>query len=211
MNKLNDAIYLPLDIPYVNCDSDKIKKFMDKRGSRVDYPWAEDIGQPWNHVVVRSPLIPVTVGEILGSGWRPDFKKIFPEVVDAVEKLPFTSMACVYLLEQIIDIEPHTDYMGKNSMDHLEPASYRITLLIEDEETFYMCDDLECSTYQHPRYPSDTNTWVFSNRLKPHGSILPKEGKRKIILIIGGGVLDEALHNELLKKSYEKYSDYIIT
>lgn len=207
---IKNVIYLPLALPYVQCDAEKIKKFIDKRGTRVDYPWAADIGQPWNHVVVKSPLIPETAGEIPGSGWRPDFKKIFPEVVAAVESLPFTSMVCVYLLEQIIDVKPHTDYMGKNSIDHLEPASYRISLLNEDYETFYMCNDVECTTYQHPTYPEDTNTWVFSNRSKPHGSITPSQGKRKIILIIGGGILDETRHLKLLEESYKKYSDYVI-
>ena len=207
---MNNLIYLPLDVPYVECDSEKIKKYMDKRSSRVNYTWTECIDQPWNHVIVRSPAIQPKDGEIDGSGWRHDFKNLFPEVVAGVERLPYTSISYVYLFEQVIDVKPHHDNVGKNPNEHLEPASYRITLLMEDQETFYICNDIECSTYTHPRYPSDTNTWAFSNNSVPHGSVLPKDGKRKILLIVGGGTLDVSLHKELTNKSYEKYKDYVI-
>ena len=202
--------YTPLDVPYVECDGDTIKRYMDKRSSRTDYSWTEDIDQPWNHVIVRSPRVPVLEDEIPGSGWRPDFKRLFPTVVSAVESLPYTSISYVYLFEQVIPVKPHYDHVGKNSNTHLEPASYRITLLMEDEEAFYICNDTECSTYTHPRYPTDTNTWAFSNETRPHGSLMPKQGKRKILLIVGGGVLNENVHNELLNRSIAKYSDYVI-
>jgi hypothetical protein len=81
---------------------------------------------------------------------------------------------------------------------------------MEDTEAFYICDDVQCTTHTYPRYPSDTNTWAFSNETRPHGSLLPKPGTRKILLIIGGGVLDEDRHHELLKRSYSKYPEYII-
>jgi hypothetical protein len=204
------TVYAPLDVPYVHCDSDNIKRYMDKRSSRTDYSWTEGIDQPWNHVIIRSPRVPTLDTEIPGSGWRPDFKRQFPEVVAAVEQLPYNSIAYVYLFEQVIPVKPHFDHVGKNENTHLEPASYRITLLMEDTEAFYICDDETCTTYSHPRYPSDTNTWAFSNETRPHGSLLPKLGTRKILLIIGGGVLDEDKHFELLKRSYAKYSEYII-
>jgi len=135
---------------------------------------------------------------------------LFPEVVTGVERLPFKSILYVYLFEQVIDVLPHNDHVGKNPNQHLEPASYRITLLMEDKETFYICNDSQCTSYTHPQYPIDTNTWAFSNDTVPHGSILPTNGKRKILLIIGGGVLDESKHNQLIEASYQKYHDYAI-
>jgi hypothetical protein len=207
---MNNVKYLPLALPRVECDSTQIKNYIDNRGSRVNYSWTECVDQPWNHVIVRAPVIKSKDGEIPGSGWRPDFKKTFPAVIDAVERLPFTSIKYVYLFEQIIDVKPHHDNVGKNPYEHLEPASYRITLLMEDQETFYICDDFQCTTFTHPRYPTDTNTWAFSNNSVPHGSVLPRGGKRKILLIIGGGVLDEAKHKALIADSYQKYKDYVI-
>jgi hypothetical protein len=207
---LNDIKFIPLDLPYANCDSDKIKNYMDRKGKRTDYNWTKKINDPWNHVVVRLPELAPLAGEIPGSGWRADFKRTFPDVVSTVESFPYTQIDYVYILEQIIDVEPHLDYASKNPYSHLEPATYRITLLIEDTNTFYFCKDTECNHKKFPVFPEDTNSWVFSNKEFMHGSFTPKNGRRKILLAVGG-ILDENRHSALISRSEDKYKNFIIT
>ncbi len=207
---LNNIKFLPLDLPMAICDPDKIKNYMDRKGKRTDYDWTKKINDPWNHVVIRLPELTHSIDEIPGSGWRADFKRTFPEVVKTVESFPYTEIKYVYILEQVIDVIPHLDYASKNPLLHLEPATYRITLLIEDGETFYCCKDKDCTDTVFPVFPEDTNSWVFSNKEFMHGSIIPKNGKRKILLAVGG-TLDESRHFELLSRSADKYIKFIIT
>lgn len=207
---LNDIKFLPLDIPLAECDPDKIKNYMDRKGKRTNYNWTEKINDPWNHVVVRLPELTPSNGEIPGSGWRADFKRTFPEVVKTVESFPYTEINYVYILEQVIDVIPHLDHASKNPFLHLEPATYRITLLMEDLNTFYFCKDKDCSHIQFPVFPEDTNSWVFSNKEFMHGSFIPRNGKRKVLLAVGG-ILDEKRHFELLERSVDKYMKFIIT
>jgi len=210
MIKINDLKFLPLDLPYVKCDPNKIKKFMDANSTRTNYSWTEKVDQPWNHVIVRSPKFRDKEIQIPGSGWLKDFRLEFPEVVDAVENLPFLKISFVYLFEQCIEVRPHFDHLGKNPNTFLEPASYRINLLMEDERAFYICNDKKCTSFTHPQFPRDTNTWTFSNKDVMHGSLIPETGKRKILLIIGNGVLDEGKHQALLEKSFIKYQNFTL-
>lgn len=210
MNEINNLNFLPLDLPFVVCDPAKIKNFMDKNSTRINYSWTEKVDQPWNHVIVRAPQFKDKTSQIPGSGWRSDFKLEFPEVVIAVENLPYIKISYIYLFEQCIEVKPHFDHLGKNPNTFLEPASYRINLLMEDDEAFYICDDVNCTSFTHPKFPKETNTWVFSNKEVMHGSIIPKIGKRKILLIIGNGILNDELHYELLKKSYNKYQNFVL-
>lgn len=205
---IRDINFLPLDLPYAHCDSFEIKKFMDLKGKRTDYDWTKKINDPWNHIVVRIPGKNDFTNEIPGSYWRPDFKKKFPDIIKVVEMMPYQKINYVYLLEQIIEVNPHFDVASKNPLEDQEPATYRISLLMEDQETFYICRDQQCKTMSFPMFPKDTNSWVFSNKNFMHGSKLSTKNLRKILLAIGG-ILDENKHNELLLKSYQKYHKYI--
>ena len=209
MNDFGHINFLPLNLKAAEVDPDKIKRFMDKRGSRVDYYWTKQINDPWNHVVVRSPNIAPESHEKIGSGWRPDFKKLFPDVVRLVEEFPYDKINYVYLLEQIIEVDPHFDFASKNPNIELEPATYRVTLLMEDTETFYLCNSTESNNRVHPQFPSDTNSWVFSNKNFMHGSILSNKNLRKVLLAVGGD-LNIKEHFELLRSSYDKYNRYIL-
>lgn len=208
MNDVTELRFLPLDLPYVECDSKKIKQYMDTNSVRVDYNATNEINNPWNHVIIRSPLFKRQRNTISGSGWRDDFKNEFSHVVQSVENLPYSKISFVYLFEQCIDVKPHLDSVGGDANKSLEPASYRMNLLFEDENTFYICDNDKCTNFSYPSFPKDSNTWVFSNKKYKHGSILPKGKKRKILLIIGNSILDHQKHFELLERSYKKYSQF---
>jgi hypothetical protein len=201
---LKDINFLPLDLPYASVDSQKIKSFMDHKGKRTNYYWTESINHPWNHVIIRNPIISPEQHEIPGSGWRPDFKKKFPEIVNLVEQFPYKNINNAYILEQIIEVDPHFDYASKNPNVQLEPATYRVTLLMEDFETFYICQE---NQIVHPNFPKETNSWVFSNKKYMHGSKLSKNNSRKVLLCVAG-TLDEEKHWSLLEKSYKKYKNY---
>jgi len=207
MNPYSNINFVPLDLPYAYCDPVDIKKYMDYKGKRVEYDWTKQIDHPWNHVVVRLPSLSPEQGEKPGSGWRPDFKKRFPEVVRVVEMMPYDTIQYVYLLEQVIGVEPHIDYASKNPLEQYEPATYRISLLMEDLDAFYFCSNAECSTHNIPVFPKETNSWVFSNKHFKHGSVMPKLGKRKVLLAVGG-MLNDIQHFDLLEKSVAKYSQY---
>lgn len=202
-----DINFLPLDLPYASCDPKAIKAFIDTRGKRTDYSWTKQVNDPWRHVVVRVPEIAPDLNEIPGSGWRPDFKKRFPNVVKVVEMMPYNRIDYVYILEQIIEVKPHLDVASKNPLENQEPATYRITLLMEDDKTFYICNDTECNEITYPTFPKETNSWVFSNKNFMHGSKLSSTSARKVLLAVGGE-LNLEKHIELLNQSYTKYSMY---
>jgi hypothetical protein len=205
--KLFNLNYLPLDLPYAKSDSDLIKYYMDKNGKRTNYTWTKQINDPWNHIVVRIPNTKSDFGEKPGSRWRSDFRNMFPDVIKVVEMMPYDKINYVYILEQLIEVSPHFDYASKNPMEHMEPATYRISLLMEDTESFYICNDSDCTSTTIPVFPVETNSWVFSNRFNKHGSLMPKNNKRKILLAIGGDI-NENEHYDMLSKSYDKYSEY---
>ena len=207
MKKYNDINFLPLDLPFASCDPKSIKSFMDTRGKRTDYLWTKQVNDPWRHVVVRVPEIEPLSDEIPGSGWRIDFKKRFSDVVKVVEMMPYNRIDYVYILEQIIEVKPHLDVASKNPLEDLEPATYRITLLMEDDETFYICNDNKCNEIIYPTFPKETNSWVFSNKNFMHGSKLSEKSARKVLLAVGGE-LNLEKHIELLNQSYTKYSMY---
>ena len=121
--------------------------------------------------------------------------------------MPYNRIDYVYILEQIIEVKPHLDVASKNPLEDLEPATYRITLLMEDDETFYICNDNKCNEIIYPTFPKETNSWVFSNKNFMHGSKLSEKSARKVLLAVGGE-LNLEKHIELLNQSYTKYSMY---
>lgn len=206
---LNDLNFVPLDLPYANCDSNDIKQFIDARGKRTNYDWTKQINDPWNHVIIRSPSIVPKEHEIPGSGWTAEFRKKFPEVINVVELMPYKEINYVYILEQIIEVQPHFDVVSKNPNDFLEPATYRITLLLDDINTFYICNDNDCKKITHPVLPKETNSWVFSNKNYKHGSKLSSIKDARKILLAVSGKLNPTEHNLLINRSINKYREYV--
>lgn len=206
--EIKDLIYLPLDIPKLNLDRDKVLKYFDER---------KTIHQNiWKWVVIKS-----FNGEI-----DKNFTELFLFLENYLRMLPFVDFKNklhIDIREQIVTVKPHHDPVTKTySDDTYGPAAYKNMIIRDCLETFYV---LPSSTnpdvvhYDHrpkeklnpvfPKLPDDTDWFAVNNYGGCHGSFLAPKHLRKIIMFFSGPI-DYKKHMELLEKSTKKYSEYLI-
>jgi hypothetical protein len=104
---------------------DENKKILANKGAAaLHYPWLAS--------TIRDidPLDnPVDLPGIPGSMWNKYFVDAFPEVCDAINRLPLISIDRVYLLENRVRCQAHNDLSKFLYAENLlEPCSYRMTL-----------------------------------------------------------------------------------
>lgn len=208
-------IYLPIDVDCPPVDRAKILRWHDSRKKRCMDPDISELEYPWAISKPRLRENGSTPGYIPGSSWDPSFEEEFPEIVSTVEQqLPFKEIVRVSVLEQLMEVRRHQD-ISRDPSPHLEPASYRCTLVNDEpEKTFYLRRGVRrLGTLEEkdlfPRLPSSTQWWVMGNLKSMHGSHMPSPGARKLIFSIWG-VVDPERHFQLLQRSLSKFSEFAI-
>lgn len=98
--------------------------------------------------------------------------------------------------KEFIDDYPNIDF---------EPNGWKILLNYIEEDSFYVCESWD-SPPSYIRLPEDTNTFVINEKHHPHGSKFIQD---KCVVSIFG-IVDEDKANALIKRSLNKYKDYII-
>ncbi|MFA5489571.1 MAG: hypothetical protein WC284_10175 [Candidimonas sp.] len=205
---LSDIVYTPLDLPKLIVDRDVICNYYDERKTVADNDFLEKVNYPWWVVHIRPDWIKPKKNEIHGSGWDEDFRTLFPNVVDVVESLPFSFINRVYLLEQLKEVPPHKD-ISKETDPTLGPSTFRCPIVHEDpENTFYFIRDGHDEEL-YPRLPDETNWFSMSNYTAKHGSHIPSQGKRKLMMCVWGKV-DVEKYKNLINRSVNRYSEYVI-
>ncbi len=196
-------IYVPLDLAPLQFDRDELLTWYDAKKTRGMEEYVAAIGYPWNVVWL---LEPDKQPDLLDSPIR--------NMYQALAALPHKTIKRVYILEQLIEVPHHSD-VSREDDPNLGPSTYR-NMLINDAPNstfYYLRGNQSKGTLEpepvYPKYPEDTKWFVHNNYTARHGSFMPPEGARKLILCIWGGV-DPTLHTDLLQRSVLKYAEHVI-
>lgn len=200
-----DIIFVPLDLPPLEFDRNELLGWFDARKARGMEEYVKKIGYPWNVVWLKSPE---HQPELLESPIR--------NLSSALSLLPHIEIKRIYLLEQLIEVPHHRDVSREDRVE-LGPSTYR-NMLINDalDSTFYYHrgtewrGNLDTSSPIFPKFPPDTTWFAHNNFNSQHGSFMPPEGARKVILCFWG-VVDSLSHLALIEKSRQKYPEYVLT
>ncbi len=196
-------IFLPLEIPPLEFNRRSLETWYDANKTRGMEEYVAKIGYPWNVVWLRD--------EDKGIEWREDIETIFPNFYNCLSYLPHQIFRKVYILEQVIDVEPHRD-VSREDDESLGPSTYRAMLINDDPETFYYLrgpnkdDDM---TRHYPTFPRPGMWFVHNNYNSRHGARMPVLPNRKLIFCVWGNV-ERAPHEKLVEISYEKYQEYAL-
>lgn len=195
--------FIPLDVPILEYNRDKILLFFDKNKHRMIDPISEPLNNPWNILWLwkRNAVI-----------FEDFVSELFPNIFNVIGSLPHDYINNIALLEQVIDVKPHCD-VSKEIDVELGPSSYRCMLINDEpEHTFYFREGVRWQntlqdTEIYPKLPKSTNCFAINNYITMHGSHMPISSKsRKIMLTIWGNV-HPMKHYNLLNRSVKKYKD----
>jgi len=100
-------------------------------------------------------------------------------------------------------VHPEKNIEFKKHLQDNEPCGYRI-FIKGDRSKFYIINSAEKKI--HCSFPNDTNVFIIRHADGIHGS---EPDNNRIVLFLSG-LIDKDKHEEILKRSKEKYKDYII-
>lgn len=207
--------YLPIDIEVAWPDEDKLLSwFENHKLLDTDYweytqnrhIWAmiSTCKQPtdWRRYDADMWANRREEGENDGILFHPGFEEEFPSIANCIRQLPFKQLTVSGMLYQLGEIHEHQDTFDPRTPT--EPRRYTIYLTDPRYNTFYVSkapDGIK-------RFPKlVTPCFVFNNTDCQHGAI---ETSRPKIILTTAGIIDNEKHEELLKRSLEKYSDMAI-
>jgi hypothetical protein len=201
-----DYIFVPLDVPKLEFDRNRLLNFYDSKKVRITEGLAAPLNFPWNIVFLW---------ERGATTWNEYALDYFPNLLEVFDQLPHLSIDNVALLEQLMEVKVHCD-VSKEPYPDLGPASYRC-MLINDEpsNTFYFrkgvrWEDNLGDSFMFPYWPETSNFFAMNNYNSMHGSfMLRRPESRKIMLTVWGRV-DREKHFKLIARSIEKYNTYVI-
>lgn len=211
--------FCPLDLPIVDIDEDLINLLIDhynpghhdgiweslpllgRVDSQDDFKDSAKFELAWEkRYDTKGIIIKNKEVELL-------LKNIF----DQFEKLPI-KVTHAQILRATKDIPKHFDmkhekgaFINDLSEDSFEPNGWKILLNKTNEKSFYVCEFLD-SNPTYIRLPSNTNTFVINEKSYSHGSLFIAD--KCVVSVFGLVHKDKA--NDLIKRSSEKYKDYII-
>lgn len=170
--------------------------------------------------------------------YAPGFKEKFPEIVKVISKLPFKRFCSISMAHQCDmsnEVEnnfvpPHnsdTKMVGDNPVDIAGkmPTRYMIYLTNPRYSTFYLTRKRQGVSHWQVVAPGITIPPAFTESCRKtfpiwptplccfdndevlHGTVRTR--RPRVVLNIYG-IIDVEKHHELLKRSFEKYKDYVI-
>jgi len=135
--------------------------------------------------------------------YHPEFKKLFPNIIDAIKQLPFKELTGASVKIQYGPTFAHRDDLHSiEDTDLKEPK--RITMLLTEFSTLWLETDRKFYPKVTPGYP----IYAFNNSDCKHGSDFV-EGKIRMILDTAG-ILDSKNHSELIRRSIAKFPNEVI-
>lgn len=194
-------IFLPLDLPKLEFNREILLTWYDRNKTRGYEEYVKSIGYPWNVIWLRD------LDKNLE--WRDDLDQVFPNLQQVLAHLPHETIRKMYVLEQVIDVEPHRD-VSREDDPELGPSTYRAMLINDYSKTLYYLRGAETDPGESPLYPKfpEPGMWfVHNNFSSRHGAKMPPAGARKLILCVWGRV-DKQKHIELVGRSYTHYGNW---
>ena len=196
-------MYTPIDLPEMKVDRDKFIKWHESKRKRnqdnIAYS-TKDFIAPWL----------VSFAFHKDYGWCNRFLKVIPNFQDILyNHLPYNDVVYVNFLEQKIPCQLHQD-VGSRPDKEDEPGSYK-AFMVYDKPLMYFQEKRDVEDKIYINHPNHLTKWFAINNYDAlHAADLPKSPDRKIIMTILGK-LNKEKHQEILKRSLEKYKDYTIS
>jgi hypothetical protein len=163
--------------------------------------------------------------------WNTDAREMYPELVNWIDTyFPFEYKFYVRLARSTGNVAPHVDgnkveaphphhmTITQEMLDHQmanEPIGYRF-VVSGSRDTLYMCNDYDYSKdmSNQPKHfctiPKDTDAFLINNCTQPHGvDVDPTVDDDRIVGFVLGKV-DVSAHEDLIKRSANKYKQYTV-
>tara|TARA_E500000331_G_scaffold277453_1_gene270213 strand:+ start:486 stop:1097 length:612 start_codon:yes stop_codon:yes gene_type:complete len=199
------ALYTPIDLPAMTVDRQEFIEWHEANRKRN----ANNIGHSTKDFI--APWL-VSFAYKKDSGWNDSLLKVIPNLKNIVENyLPFTNITYINFLEQKIPCMLHRDRTSQTTINsNDQPDSYK-AFMVYDKPLMYFQKDKDIEDRLYIKHPNNLTKWFAVNNYDAlHAADLPTDPDRKIIMTISGE-LDIVKHREILKRSLEKFKDYIIT
>lgn len=208
MTDFSNILYSPIDIPTPEIDSIKLNNLFEKN-CLLHYT------KLWNFYTIKAENIKINNTpegfrknwlnrynpEII-TEWDNDFEEYFPEMISFLNLLPFKKLTHINILKQLKDIPPHIDY-DKDEQTKYDNLCYKWLAVPGDHDSFFI--EKEERLFVNP--PNNFKCFVIQETKAKHGAI--KRNNNKLILSIFG-IIDLEKHKSLIKRSLERFDDYVI-
>lgn len=206
--KYGKYLYIPLDIPKVQTTSEFVSWYFDV---------AKNIDKVYDDVAGGKNELPMFLSvdtrayerDIWERNVQPNIPERFPELIPALDALPFTGRPDFFLWSSTRRVPAHRDQGPWFDL----PCSFRIVLYDENpKQTLELSEDplanVEPRFYKPRRIsvPSETNTFAWNNLRTKHSSRY--SGLRKILLIVSQQTFDLDQYEDLMERSIAKYSEH---
>lgn len=186
-------LYCPIDIPKVpeiNLEGISENKFA-----------------AWDFYRITEKKEQYSQNEILES-----FREKNPKFIEWLDLFPWTKIMNIKYNYQNRVVESHIDFTSPNDNLDLynnnfynEPCGYRCVIKGKSKNALYVVG--RDNQRHYVEIPDDTDTYVINHTTGIHG-VDGDIGRETLFFHFE---IDSVKHRELLKKSYEKYKDYVIT
>ncbi len=210
--------FIPLDLPRLEVD---LKLYLSMCNDPLDTYYARAFKylrlRDLNGSGDKMSLTDLHINQD-GWDWNDTAHSYFPDVASwCDEHLPMDNLTFVSLVSSVMHLGPHLDDFSINSSTNpCEPAHYRALISGPVGETMYATrqwysEDIPESLFHEKKYrfmelPEDTNSFVMNMRDSYHGSRF--KGPKLVLLTTG--FVNQEKHEALIKRSVEKYPEYVI-
>lgn len=141
--------------------------------------------------------------------FEPDFKRMFPELVDTILQLPFKYFTGIHLMlagnrESSVHRDPAALSDSKLQTITLPPDRYNIALNCFENPKFYI--ETEPGVKVYVKLEKEFPCFAFNNRDYKHGADIRDESSLRRMQLLIYGVLDNEKHTELINRSIDKFT-----
>ena len=214
------VIYTPIDIKFDIPDETSLYEWFENNKVIYSDHWSISEGkhewallasreQPddWSTLDVyekwmKNPFVEIDNASVF---FNPDINDKLESLKELILKLPFKQIGAAGLIKQKDEIELHRDTYDPTQP--LEPRRYLALLTDVKKNTFYLKNRFDDRKY-NIKIHSEYRVFCFNNTDVLHGAYAPFSDNGKILLSVIG-ILDHEQHEKLLKKSIEKFHDYV--
>lgn len=204
-------VYTPIDIPLSVPDKDLLKDFIMKYHMT-------NLEQTYGYTSLLASVI--TRNKV--SNWKdanqifadhtgnelyysPKAQEFFPELIEFVHKLPFKEIFGAVLNLHIKNLPSHRDEIM--NLGSYSPERYNVLLTDHyDQDSFFISKGIN-SEKIYPTILKEYPAYAFNNNDIFHGADKVLDDR---IILICAGELNNAEHTQLIKRSSEKFKDYVI-
>jgi hypothetical protein len=137
--------------------------------------------------------------------YAPRVIELFPELIEILHSLPYKQIIGAALSLHTTDLPPHHDDIDVN----LPSAPERYNVLLTPhygQDSFFLCREIN-GKRSYPKILKDYPIYAFSDRNVYHGADAVLDNR---VIMICSGIIDEIKHQELIKRSVDKFKDCVI-